>query len=1041
MSNSLKKLLNFSSIRPLSLLSYLPWLALLAWLTSIAWFLTDDAFISFRYTQNLLEGHGLVFNPGERIEGYTNFLWILELAALWGLFGIRPEHAANWLSVAYTAATIAALLWWIAHLPALDSRRLVAWMALGLLCSSATFAVWTSGGGLETRQFTFFIVAAVVCLSLYANSARGLLSSSLFLAAAELTRPEGTLLAACCFAWFAFHSFLKDGKVSTRLVRQLSFLVTPFLILVAAHFLFRYAYYGEWLPITYYAKHVRPWYESGFRYLSAAAIETGLYILLPLAFLAMRARRRMHRDGIYALPLLCIAAHMAYLMPIGGDHFEYRPLDFYWPLLALPAAEGLALLGASAANRLHGIWHGPLRLTYRRPFAILLFLLVLFYSSAIQNLLLAEGNGILGHDPRINAVLNHKNAGWLLAAPGMPVLVAISNDLRRQSAIQGVGTRAAMHRRISLWRIGDWKPYEQMERGFLPDDALTANGGLGIFYFLPDLRVVDTNGLTDATVARTPVTHPNSERIIAHDRRPPPGYLRQRGVNLEVFHAATSAGQALERADYAVKFAPSLWMPFDAVSAQWAVESFADHDLVARNTFSTSVPGRNHFLFDGHIYIGEQILAHFGNGLDGWRLSSDSFSNYAHHESSQDQRLIWARADSNYLTSYHPTLGNQATGRARSPTFTAAADQYLAFLIAGGEKEGVGLRLLADGDEVAVWHGRNSNHFKMTVHPLGYVAGRPLQLELFDQESGKWGHIMLDHAMLVTCDSCQSEVLTTLNRILNERPTENGSIYLIPILRDDFSIQYLYQNEASAIAIRIDRPDLAQELGYIFSFKTGLSTAMLVDWNHLNHWVEHDVRPLAFLLGKYGRYMNSDIYADFQVHNFADFSSEPSWRFFEQLEPFKVNFDGSITLNAVALGHGPEQLSSQTMLNLGQQRSLWAVLQWQTDLDLDVDYAISLRLYNSKNELVHKAEDVLRTPTTHSPTSQWPDNKPVETLHALQLHPGLPPGNYELRFVVYNLETQVPTVQIDVWEPETTLASLKLAEADDQQSMHDGNCC
>ena len=90
----------------------LPWLALLAWLTSVAWFLTDDAFISFRYVRNLLAGHGLVFNPGEYVEGYTNFLWILELAALWGFFGLRPEQAAPWLSVAYTVGTLAALWWW-----------------------------------------------------------------------------------------------------------------------------------------------------------------------------------------------------------------------------------------------------------------------------------------------------------------------------------------------------------------------------------------------------------------------------------------------------------------------------------------------------------------------------------------------------------------------------------------------------------------------------------------------------------------------------------------------------------------------------------------------------------------------------------------------------------------------------------------------------------------------------------------------------------------------------------------------------------------
>ena len=41
----------------------------------------DDAYISFRYARNLVEGNGLVFNVGERVEGYTNFLWTLMSAA------------------------------------------------------------------------------------------------------------------------------------------------------------------------------------------------------------------------------------------------------------------------------------------------------------------------------------------------------------------------------------------------------------------------------------------------------------------------------------------------------------------------------------------------------------------------------------------------------------------------------------------------------------------------------------------------------------------------------------------------------------------------------------------------------------------------------------------------------------------------------------------------------------------------------------------------------------------------------------------------
>ena len=181
---------------------YLPWLAMLVWLAGGSWHLNEDAFISFRYARNLLEGHGLVFNPGERVEGYTNFLWTLELAGIWGLFGIRPEHAAPWLSVFYTIATLAALLWWAARLPGLRYRGLVGWMALGLVCSSGTFAVWTSAGGLETRQFTFFVVAAVVGLSLYRNRQWGLLAASISLALAELTRPEGLLIAGCCIGWF-----------------------------------------------------------------------------------------------------------------------------------------------------------------------------------------------------------------------------------------------------------------------------------------------------------------------------------------------------------------------------------------------------------------------------------------------------------------------------------------------------------------------------------------------------------------------------------------------------------------------------------------------------------------------------------------------------------------------------------------------------------------------------------------------------------------------------------------------------------------------
>jgi hypothetical protein len=43
-------------------------------------YICDDSFITLRYAQNLAEGHGLVFNLNERVEGFTSPLWTILLA-------------------------------------------------------------------------------------------------------------------------------------------------------------------------------------------------------------------------------------------------------------------------------------------------------------------------------------------------------------------------------------------------------------------------------------------------------------------------------------------------------------------------------------------------------------------------------------------------------------------------------------------------------------------------------------------------------------------------------------------------------------------------------------------------------------------------------------------------------------------------------------------------------------------------------------------------------------------------------------------------
>src|SRR3954469_12755146 len=85
--------------------------ALFLWLTvQCTPFIIDDAYISFRYAENLVAGHGLVFNPGERVEGYTNFLWVLIIAAVHALGG-ESLASAKLLSTLANGVTLALVTW------------------------------------------------------------------------------------------------------------------------------------------------------------------------------------------------------------------------------------------------------------------------------------------------------------------------------------------------------------------------------------------------------------------------------------------------------------------------------------------------------------------------------------------------------------------------------------------------------------------------------------------------------------------------------------------------------------------------------------------------------------------------------------------------------------------------------------------------------------------------------------------------------------------------------------------------------------------
>ena len=102
-------------------------------------------------------------------------------------------------------------------------------------------------------------------------------------------------------------------------------------------------------------------------------------------------------------------------------------------------------------------------------------------------------------------------------------------------------------------------------------------------------------------------------------------------------------------------------------------------------------------------------------------------------------------------------------------------------------------------------------------------------------------------------------------------------------------------------------------------------------------------------------------------------------------------------------------------------------MQWQTAPELDIDFAISLRIHNAEGEWVYQEDIVLLNPK-HVRTSHWAEDELVDNLYHIELPADLVNGENELRLVVYDFESLKPTVELGVWEPEVVLATLQVAE-------------
>lgn len=297
----------------------------LATFWSVRAFYNDDAFISLRYAHNLLAGHGLVWNPGEGVEGYSNFLFVLIVASL-GKLGLDLVFATKLIGLlSYLCLLAGAVLYIRKEFSPASDKSTVPLLSLGLVTCSPCLIAW-SLGGLETVLFASLVAAGSAMLLRVAESPRraspsghdihALIITSLVFALATLTRFEGLLFFAVAAAFTLNFRRHATGRTHSWLA-----LFLPFALLVGAHLVFRFIYFGALVPNTWWVKGIFGWDRIwlGCLYLFDFAVAPP-YPLLLVAVTAAYClwARRWNRPLTLLLLLMFVDA--AITVYAGGDH-------------------------------------------------------------------------------------------------------------------------------------------------------------------------------------------------------------------------------------------------------------------------------------------------------------------------------------------------------------------------------------------------------------------------------------------------------------------------------------------------------------------------------------------------------------------------------------------------------------------------------------------------------------------------------------------------------------------------------------------------
>jgi len=294
------------------------YVAELYWVYTVNFAACEDAYITFRFAENLAKGLGPVFNPGEAVEGYSNFLWMVFLSASYRL-GFDMETVSRLAGAVLN--TLAVFLVWYIPRRHFSVRGTSAFLGPLLYLLFLPFHFYATSG-LETTLYLFCILLCTHTVLWAGARPFPFVLAAFSLLITALVRPEGILLCVFLCAYLLWRCVFRSGPWKPYLPGILLFAIG-----YGAFLLWRIDYYGLPFPNTYYAKGSFPFFiRAALGFIMNKGFITH-YAYLPLFLLAVLGFVKTPEGYPRDIVLLFLCTGLLFSLAFSG--FDWMPFFRY----------------------------------------------------------------------------------------------------------------------------------------------------------------------------------------------------------------------------------------------------------------------------------------------------------------------------------------------------------------------------------------------------------------------------------------------------------------------------------------------------------------------------------------------------------------------------------------------------------------------------------------------------------------------------------------------------------------------------------------